>query len=178
MSRQLINDPMWVRRMEQYFGYIDQDHNGTITIEEIQQWASNMEVLCKATPNDMVKLRAQLYIFWGNIGLKRDILMTKTQFVKGVNLFGTWELRRKKCGVVTHLEKVHDAYFDVIDTDNRGRLSLRRLKRILIETSMNSEGANAWLKHLDKNKSGEIDRERFINFVHNFWYKKRDSIMV
>ena len=65
-----------------------------------------MEKLCNGKPNEMVSLRAQLYVFWGKIGLKQNVFMTKEEFVSGVNKLGNEELRRKRNGSPTVLEKV------------------------------------------------------------------------
>ena len=70
MSRELIEYPSWVRRMEAYFVFIDKQKKNVISTEIVQEWASTMEVMCKARPSEMVKLRAELFKFWSEIGLR------------------------------------------------------------------------------------------------------------
>ena len=173
MSHQLINDPAWVKRMEQYFGSIDEDNNGRIAIEEIQQWATNVEVRYKATPNKMVKLRAHLYTFWGKIGLKSDVLMNKKQFIEGVNKLGNVEVKRNRNGYITFLEMVSHALYDIVDTENIGFLKLEELKSVMMANSMKPHGENTWLEQLDIYKNGTIDREDFLALQHTFWYEAK-----
>merc|ERR1712080_195762 len=100
---QLKDDPKWVSRLEQYFGFIDKDRDGIITIEQVQQWATQLERQCSATPTQMVALRALLYTFWGGIGLKPDVMMTKDQFLEGVNTVGMEDKRKQHAGEPTML---------------------------------------------------------------------------
>ena len=132
-----------------------------------------MEVLCKASPNKMVRLRAQLYTYWGKIGLTRDALMTRKQFIEGVNRLGNIDIKRYKRGIVTFLENLNDAFFDIADSDNTGSLTLEELKSVMIATSMNPQGANTWLKQVDTNNNGVIDRHEFFTSEFNFWYKAK-----
>ena len=172
-TKELINDPRWVQRMEKYFSFIDKNSIGNISIVEIQNWATNMETFCKPTPNKMVKLRAQLYTFWGNIGLKPNILMTKEAFVENVNRLGMEEIKRRKHGLPTLLENCNNAWFDVVDMNDDGRLQLHELEGVMKATGMNPQGASAWLKHLSREDDGCIHRSEFVESEHNFWYKAK-----
>ena len=65
----------------------------------------------------------------------------------------------------------------MIDSDNDGTLTLEELEAVLEATSMNKEGAKEWMRHLDKDNTGGIDKAEYIRAEHNFWYrsKKRSS---
>ena len=171
MSRQLIDYPTWVKRMEKYFIFIDKDRNGIITIDEIQQWASNMEGKCKARPGEMVRLRAELYTFWSKIGLERDVRMTKKDFINGVNRLGNAEVKRRMNADVTFLEKVSNAYFDIFDIDKDGKVTLEELKTVMSATNNKPEDAHAWLDNVKSNKKdGAVDREDIFHNEYNFWF--------
>ena len=171
MDIQLIEDPRWYKRMETYFDSVCLGNNETLTIEEIQQWATNMEVMCKATATEMVKLRAQLYIFWGQVGLLPGKELTKKEFVKGMNKLGIYERERKEKGQVTYHEMISNAFFDVIDTNKDGILTVEDLRAVLKASDMNPSSAEGWLLAADTNKNGAIEREELFDSEFNFWFK-------
>ena len=65
-----------------------------------------MEKNCNATPKKMVKLRAQLYTFWGKLGLGPSTFMSKEEFIANVNNLGMEEMKTREKGETTVLEKV------------------------------------------------------------------------
>ena len=76
---------------------------------------TTLEKRCNATPLEMVCVRAALYRFWGEIGLKFNVLMTKEEFIEGLNkLLGHAEVRRKKTGNETYLSKVHSIFSHIV----------------------------------------------------------------
>ena len=78
---------------------------------QVQVWASNMEHLCKATPTEMVAVRALLYKYWGAIGLHTDVLMDKQSFINGISKLGKEDLKRKKAGAPTLLGELNEAWY-------------------------------------------------------------------
>ena len=140
---------------------------------QVQMWATNMEHLCKATPTEMVAVRALLYKYWGALGLKRDVLMDKDTFINGVSKLGKEDLKRKKTGTPTLLGELNEAWYDVIDQDNDGTLTLEELEAVMEATSMDKAGAKEWMKHLDKDNSGGIDKAEYMRAEHNFWYRSK-----
>lgn len=157
--------------MEQYFDFIDKEGAGKINVLLVQNWATNMEKYCKATPSKMVKLRAQLYTFWGKVGLKPLTFMSKAEFVQNVNNLGMEEVKGRDGGGQTALEKLNNAWFAVVDANNDGMLSLDELQNMMRATGMNPEGAITWLQHMDSDGDGGIKKPEFIESEHNFWYK-------
>ena len=114
--------------MNQYFDSVDLNKNGYLTIDEFMQWAENMRVLCKATDSQMTKLKEQLRIFWGTVGLKPGIEMPKDEFIQGMNRLARDELDRQQRGVKTLHEELNNAFFDVMDVNNDGIVTLDELK--------------------------------------------------
>ena len=172
-SKELINDPKWTQRMENYFEFVDKRNRGIITIVEIQNLATQLEIFCKPTPSKMVKLRAQLYTFWGKVGLKANVLMTKKEFLENINKLGMEEVERRSCGLETVLEKCNKAWFDVVDTNGDGRLDFRELEGVMRASGMNPEAASAWLRYVSKEEEGAIMRHEFVESEHKFWYKAK-----
>merc|ERR1712168_245944 len=115
---QLKDDPDWVFRMELYFDHLDQDKDGYLTIEHVQSWVSSLATKCKATASQMISLRATLYIYWGELGLKKGGKMSKSEFIEGVNKVGRDDIKKRKAGEITLLDEVSEAWYDCIDQDN------------------------------------------------------------
>ena len=128
MTVDLIKNPRWVKRIEQYFDSVDLNKNGYLTIDEFMQWAENMRVLCKATDSEMTELKEQLKIFWGAVGVKPGKGIPKDEFIQGMNHLARDELDRQKRGVKTLHEQLNNAFFDVMDVNNDGKVTLDELK--------------------------------------------------
>lgn len=166
----LVSDANWLKRMNAYFDSVCIHGNGLLTIEEIQQWATNIEKICCASPNEMVKLRAQLYTFWGQIGLLPGKALTKKQFIDGINRLAKFERARKNHGQITYHEMIGHAFFDVIDTNKDGVLTVDELKNALLASKMDPSGANKWLLAADSNKNGHVERHQLLNSEFRFWF--------
>lgn len=128
MAVDLTKNPVWVSRMGANFDTVDADKTGTVDIDEFLQWAENMRDLCKATDAEMTNLREQLKKFWGATGLKPGIEMTKEKFLQGLNSLAQGELDRKRKGEKTLHEQLNNAFFDVMDINNDGTVTLDELK--------------------------------------------------
>lgn len=174
MVRELIEYPTWVKRMETYFKYIDQNNSGIITINEIQRWATNMEATCNARPTEMVALRAELFRFWGQIGLVRDVRMTQSAFIENLSRFGHEEAGRVERGDETFLKRASRAYFDVFDIDKDGVVSLEELRTVMSATNDNNDKldeAKTWLDAIGgKRGDGSVDRYELYHSEYNFWF--------
>lgn len=128
MAVDLTKNLVWVGQMGAYFDSVDVDKSGTVDIGEFLQWAENMRELCKATDAEMVNLREQLKKFWGAMGLKPGIEMTKEEFLQGMNRLAQDELHRKQRGEKTLHEQLNNAFFAVMDVNNDGTVTLDELK--------------------------------------------------
>jgi len=92
------------------------------------QSADNMGVLCKATDLEMTSLQEQLQIFWGAVGLKPGVQMTKEEFIQGMNRLAQDELDQEQKGVKTFHEQINNAFFDVMDVSNDEKVTLDEVK--------------------------------------------------
>ncbi|KAJ7334561.1 hypothetical protein OS493_014885 [Desmophyllum pertusum] len=170
-SVDLTKNKMWVNRMGEYFDSVDLNKNGYLTLDEILQWAANMRVMCKATNLEMTNLRIQLRQFWGAIGLRPGVQMTKQAFVQGVNRLAREELERKRRGQKTLHEQVNNAFFDVMDINNDGTVTLDELKVMMKACDMDPSGADGWFDAADTNKNGKIERQELNMCEFDFWFR-------
>lgn len=170
----LKRNPTWVKQMEEYFDSVDLNKNGFLTIEEILKWAEKMRVLCKATPQEIKNLEAGLREFWGTVGLVPGKRLNKRQFVRGVSQLGRSELEKKSRNEKTLHEKLSNAFFDVMDINNDGTVSLEELRTILIATDMDPSGAEPWFNMADANENGKVERSELIKSEFDFWFRPED----
>ena len=171
----LNKNPVWVKRMEDYFDRLDLNKNGFLTIEEIEKWASKMHGLCKATPQEIENLGAKLREFWGEIGLLPGKQLSKKEFIQGLSNLGRDELERKSNNEKTLYEKLNDAFYDVVDINNDGTVTLEEVSTVKKACDLDPKGAEAWFKMADKNKNGKIEREELNRCEFNFFFRPEDE---
>ena len=170
-SVDLTKNKMWVNRMGQYFDSVDLNKNGYLTLDEMLQWAENMRVLCKASDSEMANLRKQLQQFWGAVGLRAGVKMEKNAFIQGLNRLAQDELERKRTGQTTLHEQLNNAFFDVMDINNDGTVSLDELKIVMKACNMDPGGAESWFNAADYNKDGKVQRQELNRCEFDFWFR-------
>lgn len=170
-SVDLTQNEMWVNRMGEYFDSLDLDKDGYLTLDEMLQWAENMRILCKASNLEMTNLHTQLRQFWGAVGLRPGVKMEKHAFIQGVNRLAQDELERKRTGQTTLHEQLNNAFFDVMDINNDGTVSLDELKIMMKACNMDPSGAESWFNAADYNEDGKIARQELNRCEFDFWFR-------
>lgn len=162
---------MWVNRMSEYFDSEDLDKDGFLTLDDMLQTAENMRVMCNASDLEMTNMCTQLRQFWGTVGLVPGVKMTKDTFIHGVNRLAQDELERKRKGEITLHEQLNNAFFDVMDINKDGTVSLDELKIMMKACNMDPSGAESWFNAADYNKNGRIEREELNKCEFDFWFR-------
>ena len=161
--------------MSEFFNSVDLNKNGFLTIDEMLQWAANMQEMCKASDLEMTNLRIQLQQFWGAVGLKPGVKMTKDDFIQGMNRFAQDDLDRKQEGQTTLHEQLNNAFFDVMDINNDGTVTLDELKIMMKACNMDPSGAESWFNAADCNKDGKVERQELNRCGFDFWFRAAES---
>lgn len=173
--KKLAKNPIFIQRMEDYFDSIDLNKNGLLAIEEIQQWATNLQEKCQSTPEKVNRLRENLNEFWGAIGLLPGKEINKHEFVLGIARLGESELQRQRNNEVTLHSKLNNSFFDIMDINNDGTVSLEELKIMMEACNKNSTEAESWMTAVDTNKNGRVERDELNKFEFDFWFKPADQ---
>ena len=73
-------------------------------------------------------------------------------------------------GEPTIHSKVIDSFFDIIDQDKNGVITLDELKMRMKAFGMPEDAAKPFLEMTDTNKNGVIERKEFHEAEFNFWF--------
>lgn len=171
----LTKNKKWLARIEGEFDAMDVNKNGYVSVEEILKWSDNMRDLCNVTPGEVDALHQSLKDFYGAAGLLPGKQVTKSEFVEGVNRLGQAELERKKQGEATLHEKLCDAFYNVMDINDDGTVSIDEVKTIVKARNMNEEKAEEWFNMADKNKSGRVERQEMVKVEFDIWFRPEDD---
>ena len=171
ISVNLTKNKLWVNRISEYFDSVDLKKNGFLTIDEILQWAANIRLACKASNLETLNVRLQLRQYWGTIGLKPGVRMTKDRFIQGMNRLARDELERTRRGQETLHEQCNNAFFDIMDINKDGMVTLGQLKILMKACSMDPRGAESWFNAADKNNNGVVERTELNKREFDFWFR-------
>ena len=65
---------------------------------------------------------------------------------------------------------ISNAFFDVIDTNKDGVLTVDELRNALKASNQNPCDAEKWLSVADTNKNGVLERGELFESEFNFWF--------
>lgn len=169
-----LQNPAWVHRMQQVFDRLDMDKNGYLSNEDWELWAKNIEKMVKPAPHLMAALRARIEEYCAALGIVPGTQSTRDEFVKGIAAMAVIERAKSQRGEETLLHKLNDAFYDIVDTNHDGSVTLGEWKVILEACNIESSAANKMFNTLDKNKDGKIGRRVLTDTEFEFWYALDD----
>ncbi|WP_411027198.1 EF-hand domain-containing protein, partial [Salmonella sp. s54925] len=158
--------------VDEKFDHLNVDNNDYVSQIEWMKQADVLQELVKGKgnhPDEIKRFRDALVLFSDGLGLFPGTKMNKEQLFKAGLQFAKKQHDLKRLGKETVYEKVYNALFDVVDTNNDGTLSLDEVK-IMMKTFHDKDdpgAAEALFNMADKNKNGKIERGEFINFKFN-----------
>ena len=169
-----LQNPTWVHRVEQFFEVLDTNKNGYLTLEDVQLAIDRIEKEVKPEAHLVATLRARNEEYYALIGVVPGKQTTKDEYVKGFAALAIADKARKEKGEETLLHKLHDAWYDVVDTNHDGCVRLDEW-RVVMRASNIESSADEFFKALDKNKNGKIERAELSEKDFKFWYVLDDA---
>ena len=97
--------------------------------------------------------------------------VSKDDWLKKVAEMAAADLERIKKAEEPLLAKSAGPFFDVMDSDKDGSITLEDFKLGYVAIGWDALSAENAFKFLDKTNSGKIGREEFIKSSSDFWYK-------
>ncbi|XP_022795320.1 obelin-like [Stylophora pistillata] len=170
---ELIKRRPWVKRIGDYFDALDLNQNGFLTQDEFLQLAENLQSMCKATPLEITNSRIELCQFWSAVGFMPGQKITKSQFTEGFNRLARDEVERKEAGDKALLEQLTDAFFDIMDVNNDGTVTLDERKIFMKARSLDPNAAEDWFKLADRDRNGRVERQELFKYEFDFWFLQR-----
>jgi len=163
--------PKLKNRLYRRFDTFDKDSDGIMTITEVLYWAERMKTLCQASEDDIEKVRDALRAFFKGCGLNEEGLH-RENWVEANQTFAEAERERRKHGDPSLVDKLGNAYYDVLDEDGDDLVSLPELKRMMNIFRVPEEAAYTFFEKADTNQDGKLQREEMHALFHKFWLEK------
>lgn len=156
------------KRLYRRFDTFDKDSDGIMTIDEVLTWATRMKTLCQSSDEEVESVRNALKVFFLEKGCNGEGCR-RENWVECNRVFAEAERERKKQGIKRYVDMLGDAYYDILDTDGDGFVSLPELKRMMNIFRVPEEAAYTFFACADVNKDGILDRQEMHDMFIKFW---------
>ena len=97
--------------------------------------------------------------------------VSKEDWLKKVAEIAVADQERIKRGAEPLLPKTTGTFFDMMDSDKDGFVSLEDFKLGYVATGWDAVGAEHAFRAIDKDNSGRVGLEDMMKTAHEFWYK-------
>lgn len=165
-----MNNAAWVARIKSSFDIIDLNKNGTVGEDDWKRWVENI----KREVNPEAKLLNNLDKAMANyitaLGVSPSKKLTKDEYVKTIAEMAVAENTRRSKGEKTLTEYLNDAWYDLVDKNHDGFVTLDEYKIMMRASNVSNEAAEARFNAMDANKKGKIERSVLTGFQFKFWY--------
>ena len=169
-----LTSKTWCYKMEMIaFKKADIDGDGFISEEDrkisesrFMKYAQEQNVDKKAMEAN--KAATESYINTFGTGSDR---ISKEGWLKKVAEIAAADQEKIKRGEEPLLPKTARTFFDVMDSNKDGFISLEDFKLGYVATGWDAVSAEQAFRAMDKNSSGRIGREDMIKTARDFWYK-------
>ena len=94
-------------------------------------WPDRMRTLCNATDEEVESMKKAIVKVFGDKGISEKGL-PREDWIESNRVFMQAENERIKHGLQTHVALLGDAYFDVLDQDGSGTVSMDELKVMML----------------------------------------------
>jgi len=148
---------------------LDGDHN--MTLKEVLYWPERMKQLAGATEEEIESMRKAVRILFGACGVTHEGL-AREDWVEANQVFAEAERQRKKRGEESLVALLGNAYFDVLDKDGDGTVSMDELKTMMRAFQVPQEAAYTFFDKADVDKNGKLERQEMHDIFHKFWLEK------
>ena len=165
-----LKNEEWVTRIKASFDIIDINKNGYVEEDDWRRWVENI----KREVNPEAKLLENLnqamtnYIkaFGGEPGKK----FNKDEYVKLMAKLGAIETTRRSKGEKTLGEDLNNAWYDIVDKNHDGCVTMDEFKAIMKACNIGEAMAEQRFNAIDKNKNGKVERSELSEFQFKFWF--------
>ena len=166
--------PKMLARLYKRFDTFDLDTDGRMEMDEILYWPERMRELVNANDEQIECMRNAVKIFFFNKGVGPDGVL-RENWVESNRVFAEAERERERRGEPSLIALLSNAYYDVLDDDGDGTVSLEELKTMMKAFDVPQEAAYTFFEKADEDKSGKLERPEMVNLFRKFWMEEYDS---
>ena len=168
-------DPRMKSRLYRRFDTFDKNSDGIMSLEEVLTWADRMREVCDTNDKEVEIVRNQLKSYFTMYGLAHGDGLHRENWVEAHVTMGAAAQERKKQGDVIPMEQLANAYFDVLDENDDGLISMVELKKMMNVFKVPEEAAYPFFEKADVDGSGSLERHEMHNLFYRFWFGEYDS---
>jgi Ca2+-binding EF-hand superfamily protein len=165
--------PKMLARLYKRFDTFDLDVDGKMDLEEVLYWPDRMKELCNASEEQCEVMRAACRIFFFNKGLGPDGLL-RENWVESNRVFAEAERERERRGEDSLIALLSDSYYDVLDDNGDGTVSIEELKTMMKAFDVPQEAAYTFFEKADTDGDGALPRSELVNLFKKFWMSEYD----
>jgi Ca2+-binding EF-hand superfamily protein len=165
--------PKLAERLYKRFDTFDLNSDGVMQMEEILYWPERVKEFVTATEDQLERMRSAIQIFFAACGVTGDGLK-REDWVEGNQALAIAEQERVKRGESTLVALLGNSYFDVLDADGSGTVSLPELKTMMNVFQVPEEAAYTFFQQADTDNSGTLERAEMHALFTKFWLDEYD----
>ena len=174
MSVYDFNHPIWIKKARKAFKMFDQNKDGRVDFEEFTSMVKSVQV-CNPTKEEYEIALSTVSKAANEIGMFPDKPgLTIEEWVTNFGNFGANELAREKRGEQMLFKKAQKAFFNIVDMNKDGHVSLEELSIWLkAHAKVGDDAVKIAFDVIDIDKNGEISEEEFVTTYHDFWFSTK-----
>ena len=173
-AEDFLNSEPWCHKMVEYiFKKRDIDCDGYISPEDRKALQARFSDYAQKQPGveeAHEKHKAAIDELTSTFGITETDRVSKDEWLKKVAEITVADLERIKNGEESLLGQAVGPFFDIMDTDKDGFITLEEFKRGYEAIGWDAVSAEQAFKYLDNTNSGKISRECYVKISTDFWY--------
>jgi len=162
------------KRLYRRFDTFDKNTDNVMSIKEVLWWADRMKSVVGASDYEIEEVRGALRIFFEACGVDEHGLH-RENWVEANQALAEAENERRKRGQESLVALLGNAYYDVLDVDNNGLVSMEELRTMMNVFHVPEDSAFAFFKHADVDGNGFLHREEMHKMFIKFWLTPYDA---
>ena len=170
----LADHPNWVKRHLMAFDHMDHDKDGLIKLNELVSVADVLMKEANASGEELVKYKNRLKEFYTATGITNEGVR-RNDYPSMVHSFAILERERKERGEITVYRKLCDAFFDIVDLDKNGVLTLGEVELRMRIQGLPQHLAKNCMELADTNKDGVLSKEEAYELDFSYWFGEYDE---
>ena len=165
-AEEYLANPIWVKKMRDHFNFMDKNKNGFLTQEELTSRADKLKKITGVKDEEEAKLREALVKLAVKLGATGpEVQIDQDGYVKAAAEFAS-----KKEESTAILNEVNEAFFNCVDTNDDGTISVEEYGKVLQASNMKPEGAKVIFDLIDKNHNGKIEMKELVAISNAFYF--------
>jgi len=160
--------PKLLERLNNRYDTLDLDGKKKGTLMQILFSPDRMKELVGASDKEVKRMRIAVCTFFKACGVTEKGL-GREDWVEAHQVFAEAERARRKRGEESLIASLTNVYFDVLDKNGDGTLSLDELKVLISAFQIPQEAAYTVFDAADVDKCGRLERDEMHDLFHKFW---------